>query len=65
MDAKRGVRQHVFDDAVDLYRFFLSHRYSVREGLRKMKAGPAHWPSPALTFAGAGTQRARRTLQEA
>src|SRR2546422_524717 len=37
--AKRGIGQHVLHDTVDLYRFFLGHRYSVREGLRQNKGG--------------------------
>src|SRR2546422_2605852 len=47
MDAKGGIGQHGLHDAVELYRFFLGHRYSVREGLRKNKGGTGALAKPA------------------
>src|SRR5205814_10609401 len=52
-DAERRVREHLLDGAVDLDRFFLRHRSTrVRGGGGggNEKAGPAHRPSPALTY---------------
>src|SRR5204863_487616 len=49
MHTKRGIGQHVLHDTVDFYRFFLRHRVPPsRAGATTQRAGPAHWPSPAL-----------------
>src|SRR3989442_11919858 len=50
MDAKGGIGQHGLYDAVELYRFFLGHRYSVREGRRKRKGGTGALAKSRLDF---------------
>src|SRR3989442_13747660 len=50
MDAKGGIGQDGLHDAVELYRFFLGHRYSVRAGLRKNKGGTGALAKSRLDF---------------
>src|SRR3989442_1645526 len=50
MDTKGGIGQHGLYDAVQLDRFFLGHRHSVREGLRKNKGGTGALAKSRLDF---------------